>query len=39
MCRIRDIEEKGEKDALKESLERLVVRCSFGIINAGRNSA
>jgi phosphoenolpyruvate carboxylase len=24
---------------LKNSLEKLVVRCSFGIINAGRNSA
>lgn len=39
MSRIRSIEQNGEKDALKESLERLVVRCSFGIINAGRNSA
>ena len=39
MSRIRSIEQKGEKDSLKESLERLVVRCSFGIINAGRNSA
>ena len=24
---------------LKNSLEKLIVRCSFGIINAGRNSA
>ena len=39
MSRIRSIEQKGEEDSLKESLERLVVRCSFGIINAGRNSA
>lgn len=39
MAQIRSIEEKGEKHALKESLERLIVRCSFGIINAGRNSA
>jgi phosphoenolpyruvate carboxylase len=39
MARIRSIEERGEQDELKESLERLVVRCSFGIINAGRNSA
>jgi phosphoenolpyruvate carboxylase len=39
MARIRSIEEKGKKDPLKESLERLIVRCSFGIINAGRNSA
>ncbi len=29
-----------ENDAdLKESYEKLIVRCSFGIINAGRNSA
>jgi phosphoenolpyruvate carboxylase len=39
MSRIRTMEANGEKDQLKESLERLVVRCSFGIINAGRNSA
>jgi phosphoenolpyruvate carboxylase len=39
MCRIREIEEGKANDALKESLQRLVVRCSFGIINAGRNSA
>jgi phosphoenolpyruvate carboxylase len=39
MARIRQIEERGGKDELKESLERLIVRCSFGIINAGRNSA
>ena len=39
MSRIRSIEENGDKDKLKDSLERLVVRCSFGIINAGRNSA
>lgn len=40
MAQIRNFEEKGRKeDVLKETLERLVVRCSFGIINAGRNSA
>lgn len=39
MARIREIDESGGKDNLKESLERLIVRCSFGIINAGRNSA
>jgi phosphoenolpyruvate carboxylase len=39
MSRIRDIEEGKTSDAVKESLQRLVVRCSFGIINAGRNSA
>lgn len=30
-------ESRDEK--LKETLEKLVIRCSFGIINAGRNSA
>ena len=30
---------EGDKDLLKETYEKLVVRCSFGIINAGRNSA
>ncbi len=36
---IRDIDEGKVKSSSKEALERLVVRCSFGIINAGRNSA
>ena len=39
MSRIRDIEEGKSTSDLKEALNRLVVRCSFGIINAGRNSA
>ncbi|RZK46763.1 MAG: phosphoenolpyruvate carboxylase, partial [Pedobacter sp.] len=30
--------EKFGKPPLKESYEKLVIRCSFGIINAGRNS-
>ena len=36
--RIRESEEKFTKTPLKESYEKLVIRCSFGIINAGRNS-
>ncbi|PUZ24741.1 phosphoenolpyruvate carboxylase [Chitinophaga parva] len=37
--RIREIDEHKASTAKKEVLEKLVVRCSFGIINAGRNSA
>ncbi len=36
---IREIESKLIANPLKETYERLVVRTSFGIINAGRNSA
>ncbi|MFL5787975.1 MAG: phosphoenolpyruvate carboxylase [Flavisolibacter sp.] len=36
--RIRELEATNAENPIKESLERLVVRCSFGIINAGRNS-
>ncbi len=32
------ITESGEDSELKKSYEKLIVRCSFGIINAGRNS-
>jgi phosphoenolpyruvate carboxylase len=39
ITRIRDIEKKLVPDPLKDSYEKLVIRCSFGIINAGRNSA
>ncbi|MEI6947072.1 phosphoenolpyruvate carboxylase [Paraflavisolibacter sp. H34] len=39
MARIQEMEEGRVKSDLKEALERLVTRCSFGIINAGRNSA
>ena len=35
---IRDNEEKMITHPLKETFERLVIRSSFGIINAGRNS-
>lgn len=35
---IRSLEERLMNSPLKESYEKLVIRCSFGIINAGRNS-
>jgi phosphoenolpyruvate carboxylase len=35
LTRIRE----SDDEELKNSLEKLVIRCSFGIINAGRNSA
>ncbi len=39
ITKIREIEE-GKSDPMnKENYEKLVIRCSFGIINAGRNSA
>jgi hypothetical protein len=34
-----DMQEKMIPDPLKPAYEKLVIRCSFGIINAGRNSA
>jgi phosphoenolpyruvate carboxylase len=37
--KIREIEANGGDEAQKGVYEKLVVRCSFGIINAGRNSA
>ena len=39
ITRIRESEEKGEDAASRSVYEKLVIRCSFGIINAGRNSA
>lgn len=39
LARIRELNEEGNGNGLKETYEKLVVRCSFGIINAGRNSA
>jgi phosphoenolpyruvate carboxylase len=39
MACIRSIEERGGSAELKKMYEKLVIRCSFGIINAGRNSA
>ncbi len=39
IAQIRKIESELVQDTLKETYEKLVIRCSFGIINAGRNSA
>lgn len=39
MTRVRDMEEKMLQGPLKQGYEKLVMRCAFGIINAGRNSA
>ena len=39
MSRIRQLEEQIAPAAEKEIFEKLIIRSSFGIINAGRNSA
>jgi len=39
LTRIREIDETAENASLKKIYEKLVMRCSFGIINAERNSA
>ncbi|MEO5685352.1 MAG: phosphoenolpyruvate carboxylase [Chitinophagaceae bacterium] len=40
MSKMRVMEEKHiTNDPIKENYEKIVIRCSFGIINAGRNSA
>jgi phosphoenolpyruvate carboxylase len=39
LTRIREMEEQLLQVPLKETYEKLAMRCSFGIINAGRNSA
>ena len=39
MARIRLMEEQNAQPQHKEIFEKLVIRSSFGIINAGRNSA
>jgi phosphoenolpyruvate carboxylase len=39
LTKVREMEEKNLPSNLKTSYEKLVMRCSFGIINAGRNSA
>lgn len=39
LTKVREYEEAGNNEALKTSYEKLVMRCSFGIINSGRNSA
>ncbi len=38
LMNIREIEDELIKSPLKETYEKLVIRSSFGIINAGRNS-
>jgi phosphoenolpyruvate carboxylase len=37
LTKIREME--GKDNPMKEVYEKLIMRCSFGIINAGRNSA
>ena len=39
ITKVREMEENNIQSPLKKSYEKLVMRCSFGIINAGRNSA
>lgn len=39
MAKIRDLDEKNAGNEEKQIYQKLVMRCSFGIINAGRNSA
>ena len=39
IIRVREMEEALINPPVKNTYEKLVMRCSFGIINAGRNSA
>ena len=39
IIRVREMEEALIQPPIKNTYEKLVMRCSFGIINAGRNSA
>jgi len=39
LARIRELDEQRVQAPVKETYEKLAMRCSFGIINAGRNSA
>ncbi len=39
IARIRQFEEAHASEEIRQVFEKLVIRCSFGIINAGRNSA
>ena len=39
MSQIMRIKEDASNNPINETFEKLVIRCSFGIINAGRNSA
>ncbi|TKK67419.1 phosphoenolpyruvate carboxylase [Ilyomonas limi] len=38
ISKLREHEQKGTPSPLKDIYEKLIIRCSFGIINAGRNS-
>ena len=38
LTKVRIMEESNDKNPLKATYEKLIMRCSFGIINAGRNS-
>ena len=38
ITKLRSMQYKDDQDPMKEVYEKLVIRCSFGIINAGRNS-
>jgi phosphoenolpyruvate carboxylase len=39
IARIRALEAGGDSNGMRDIYEKLVIRCSFGIINAGRNAA
>jgi phosphoenolpyruvate carboxylase len=39
ISKVREMENKNQNETIKDVYEKLVMRCSFGIINAGRNSA
>jgi phosphoenolpyruvate carboxylase len=39
MAKIRELDEKQAGEEEKQIYQKLVMRCSFGIINASRNSA
>jgi phosphoenolpyruvate carboxylase len=39
ITKMREAEEQKIKTPLKDVYEKLIMRCSFGLINAGRNSA
>jgi phosphoenolpyruvate carboxylase len=39
LTKIRELDEQLVQAPIKEVYEKLAMRCSFGIINAGRNSA
>ncbi len=39
ITKVREMDEKNIESPTRKAYEKLVMRCSFGIINAGRNSA